>query len=208
MLHHGLIADVERVSSTLPNYLVVNPFGDKDDLDDFIKLVETQAASSSFREGTDEGGITDSDIRECGIDFINYDYTQAGNTELFDKVFHITNFYNQTAFQFDITGFSFVQYTFYDKTGSHYDWHVDKFDDVRDNSQLHRKLSFAMILSDKDEYEGANFEINAAGMNHVLDDVEKGDIIIFPSYTPHRVAPLISGVRKSLVWWALGPKFR
>jgi PKHD-type hydroxylase len=37
---------------------------------------------------------------------------------------------------------------------------------------------------------------------------ERGTVIAFPSYVLHRVTPITSGVRKALVVWAMGPKFR
>ena len=37
---------------------------------------------------------------------------------------------------------------------------------------------------------------------------KKGSILIFPSFVEHRVTPVTKGVRKSLVGWYEGPKFR
>ena len=37
---------------------------------------------------------------------------------------------------------------------------------------------------------------------------QKGTIIIFPSFIRHRVTPVTKGVRKSLVVWVDGPRFR
>ena len=36
----------------------------------------------------------------------------------------------------------------------------------------------------------------------------KGTMIVFPSYMWHRVRPVTSGVRKSLVLWIQGPPFK
>ena len=36
----------------------------------------------------------------------------------------------------------------------------------------------------------------------------RGTAVIFPSFLVHRVAPVISGVRKSLVSWISGPPFK
>ena len=36
----------------------------------------------------------------------------------------------------------------------------------------------------------------------------RGTLIAFPSYVLHRVAPVTSGIRKSLVIWVAGPEFR
>jgi PKHD-type hydroxylase len=37
---------------------------------------------------------------------------------------------------------------------------------------------------------------------------QKGTIAFFDSRTPHRVKKVKSGVRKSLVGWVIGPRFR
>jgi PKHD-type hydroxylase len=36
----------------------------------------------------------------------------------------------------------------------------------------------------------------------------KGMVILFPSWVIHRVTPVTKGVRKSIVVWVTGPKFR
>ena len=48
------------------------------------------------------------------------------------------------------------------------------------------------------------------GHQNNIDSVEmrKGTLILFPSFQLHRIAPVTKGVRKSLVVWVLGPKFR
>ena len=37
---------------------------------------------------------------------------------------------------------------------------------------------------------------------------DKATLIAFPSYVLHRVTPIICGVRKAVVVWTTGPKFR
>jgi len=37
---------------------------------------------------------------------------------------------------------------------------------------------------------------------------QRGTMIIFDSRTPHRVRKVKSGMRKSLVGWVVGPRFR
>ena len=43
-----------------------------------------------------------------------------------------------------------------------------------------------------------------------IDDIEmnKGDIVVFPSYLMHRVTPVTRGERYSLVAWACGEQFK
>jgi PKHD-type hydroxylase len=80
-------------------------------------------------------------------------------------------------------------------------------DQVRPEQLLPRKLSFSLILSNPDEYTGGDFEILISRKSDSVTQT-RGRVIAFPSFIMHRVSPLTSGVRKSIVFWALGPKFK
>ena len=59
------------------------------------------------------------------------------------------------------------------------------------------------------DFEGGDFEINQGQEKDATKvDAKKGRILAFPSFMLHRVAPTTKGKRKSLVFWALGPKFK
>jgi len=96
-----------------------------------------------------------------------------------------------------------IQYTEYKGGGSHYDWHVD----IGPGSISHRKVSAIVQLSDPSEYEGGALQINTGGEIKTLPQV-KGSVTIFPSYLLHRVTPVLSGTRKSLVLWAGGEHYK
>jgi PKHD-type hydroxylase len=80
-------------------------------------------------------------------------------------------------------------------------------DQVRPEQLLPRKLSFSLILSNPNEYIGGDFEILIGKKSSPIIQT-RGRVIAFPSFVMHRVTPLTSGVRKSIVFWALGPKFK
>jgi PKHD-type hydroxylase len=110
---------------------------------------------------------------------------------------------------FDLIGFTEdLQFTEYEGAGAFYDWHHDGLD----GELAIRKLSLVVQLSDPADYEGGNLELFAdAGFE---DDERRralraqGTVVAFPSYEYHRVTPLTSGVRRSLVCWIGGPPFR
>lgn len=113
---------------------------------------------------------------------------------------------NEVAFGFDIAGFRSVQFTEYDgaKQGK-YDWHEDNC--WKGNSPYDRKLSMVVQLTDTKEYEGGKLEL----ANDPFPDTvfaNQGDVIVFPSFNRHRVLPVTSGKRFSLVTWFVGPRFK
>jgi PKHD-type hydroxylase len=110
---------------------------------------------------------------------------------------------NKEMWNFDIWGFGDnLQYTKYYGDGGHYDWHVDLGPGISN-----RKLSCVLQLSTPEEYEGGQLQINPGG--NILE-VPKGlgTMVFFPSFLLHRVTPLTSGVRKSMVTWFCGANLR
>lgn len=110
---------------------------------------------------------------------------------------------NNAMWNFDIWGFGDgLQYTKYYGDGGHYDWHLDLGPGISN-----RKLSCVLQLSSPEEYEGGQLQINPGGN---IIDVPKGlgTMVFFPSFLLHRVTPLTSGVRKSLVTWFCGANLR
>ena len=118
---------------------------------------------------------------------------------------------NQKFFNYDLLSWTdHIQYTKYDGKGSHYSWHCDtQTKGILSNGCETRKLSISLLLSDPDEYEGGEFQIMHLGdrkMTTMKPPI--GHAIIFPSTSRHRVRPIRSGVRRSLVGWYGGPDFR
>jgi len=112
------------------------------------------------------------------------------------------------------------QFTKY-KKGQYYDWHNDSWDQPykKENSDdvFHnkiRKLSVTVSLSDPKDYEGGELEFdfrNQATKNKKIKCTEilpKGSLVVFPSFVWHRVCPIKSGERNSLVIWNLGYPFK
>tara|TARA_R110000744_G_C19282526_1_gene553743 strand:- start:587 stop:1141 length:555 start_codon:yes stop_codon:yes gene_type:complete len=130
---------------------------------------------------------------------------------LYDIVFDYMRDANVKAnWNFEISAAESMQITKYG-VGGHYNYHIDGYgitpQDVPDNKFMHgktRKLSMTINLNN--EYEGGEFQF--------LDDKKslikekRGTVIIFPSYMQHRVKPVKSGTRYSLVVWFLGKPFR
>jgi len=123
---------------------------------------------------------------------------------IFDRMQSVVRALNDKVWQFDLSGFSEdFQYTIYQGSErGHYDWHVDQGDLAK-----RRKLSLSLQLSDPSQYEGCELQLHASNSIEVAPKT-RGTLIAFPSYVLHRVTPITRGVRKSIVVWSTGPKFR
>ncbi len=113
---------------------------------------------------------------------------------------------NRTNFGVDIVAPYELQFTEYpaSKHGK-YDWHHDVW--LESPRPFDRKLSLVVQLSDPGDYEGGQFEffgIEAPGDRFA----PRGSLLIFPSFLQHRVLPVTEGLRRSLVSWVEGPRWR
>ena len=125
----------------------------------------------------------------------------------------------------DIDGGS-IQYTHYEP-GDYYTWHVDgdisstykpnikvgsgvniSEDQVLQKGECVRKLSFSLQLSDAKDYRGGEVEFINSANERYFAPKRKGTLIVFDSRTKHRVRTVKSGLRKSLVGWVVGPRWR
>jgi predicted 2-oxoglutarate/Fe(II)-dependent dioxygenase YbiX len=139
---------------------------------------------------------------------------------------------NNTYFCYDLTGIDAgnAQYTEYTKE-QYFKWHTDaeanlinmmidpimpgqgmSIDTVvqseANKAQYIRKLSFTLQLSHPDEYEGGELQLLYNHKDLITTPKEYGMLTIFDSRIPHRVRKIKSGMRKSLVGWMVGPRWK
>ena len=123
---------------------------------------------------------------------------------LFRKLTDIIVKVNKDFFNFELHGMlEPLQFTIYDGKKTKYDAHVDR---VKNSTS--RKLSVVVQLSDPKDYEGGCLELFPSSLEPIEVEKKKGLITFFPSYILHRVKPVTSGKRLSLVIWVHGPSFR
>lgn len=166
-----------------------------------INFLEELQQFQHGQVGTDSDGKTVKDIRDSDISWLHLDQNSQW---IFDRFSQIIPKVNYDHFMLDVDGFETLQYTRY-KLNQHYTWHMDYSFGWQNYV---RKISVVMLLSSPEEYEGGEFEICTDGN---LDDIkslkpEAGDIIFFASWMPHRVKPVTSGSRKSVVAWVMGKR--
>jgi PKHD-type hydroxylase len=156
-------------------------------------------------------------IRNCNIAWLNENW-------IYKELHPFVKIANQNAgWQYNWNFSESCQFTKY-KLNQYYDWHSDNWK-APYNDPTHpchgkiRKLSMTCQLTDGSEYEGGELEFDFRDYDPALRDeskhvvqaeeiLPKGSIIIFPSNTWHRVKPVTSGTRYSLVVWHLGEPFK
>lgn len=149
----------------------------------------------------------DASDRASKVSWITPDNQKA--QVILDHIWPVVHNANETAnWNFDIAWCEPLQFTEYE-IGEKYDWHIDTL-----ISDIHakdvRKISFSILLND--EFEGGDFQLEVGSPEssqriHTVK-LKKGDMVIFPSYTWHRVLPVTKGSRHSLVGWIHGPNWR
>ena len=154
----------------------------------------------------------DCKVRESSVAWSNDQW-------LYDLIWPYMSEANElSGWRFDISSAETIQITKYEKNGF-YGFHKDGSGDhlsaydMPDNKFMHgnvRKISMSVFLND--DYEGGEFQF--ANCNHGKCDpvspnhTSAGSMVIFPSFCEHRVKPVKSGTRYSLVAWFLGPPFK
>jgi len=99
-----------------------------------------------------------------------------------------------------------MQYTTYE-TGQYYNWHQDAGLEALNDEEC-RKLSVVLQLSNPEDYTGGEFQILNESGNMYMAPKKRGTLIVFDSRSRHRVRKIHSGVRKSLVGWVVGPRWK
>lgn len=201
-----------------PYQLVQGAFTERQ-CDRIVALAEALPAESGALEG-DDGGVEDAGLRRSTITWVPPDDTSRW---IYDRLATVAERANRH-YRFELSGFGEdLQYTCYDTPGSFYTWHQDGLD----GPVGLRKLSIVVQLSDPGDYDGADLELFAlseeddprtvdqdAARSGQLDaawrvaSAGRGTAIVFAAFEYHRVRPLRSGVRRSLVSWVSGPPFR
>ncbi len=182
----------------LNHHYLFEPLFSEEQCDKIIDIGERLVSEDATI--TDKGNVT-KDTRNSKISWI-----QIGVETKWIYEWIWASVQNTNRWELDIRGFyETLQYTVYDSTNgtAKYDWHTDTGPNMN-----HRKISLSLQLSGANEYSGGVFELERGGMLNTPEHLKKGNAIMFPSLLRHRVLPVTSGIRKSLVVWIAGPHIK
>jgi PKHD-type hydroxylase len=172
--------------------------------DSIVDQIEYDTKDIQLQEakiGVPGKSIQDQKVRKNKVSFI------PGTSWISSFCYYYVNRSNRENFQYNLSDFysgDCLQYSIYEE-GEYYNWHVDS---VGPENGFTRKLSFSLQLSNETDYEGGELQlIDTFSNSTYFAPKEKGTIIIFDSRVKHRVRKIKKGCRKSIVGWAVGPKF-
>lgn len=169
-----------------------------DECRQIISLSEKKYPEKS-KVGSGEDTAYNSNIREV----LTYHIELGEDTQwIFDKIARAVGIANAEFYNFNLLGITHsLQLLHYEGTeNGHYQWHID----AGPGESSTRKISVVVPLNSPSEFEGGLLEVNDNGtlLNAPQDP---GSVIMFPSFTLHKVHPVTQGNRWSLVSWVHGP---
>lgn len=194
------------------------------ELVDILENDTTQSFQNKLEDSRLYGGDLDKSKRNSKNAWIPTSHWLGG------FIWHYIQRANRENFMYDISNIDgeHIQFTYYQE-GEYYSWHNDAglgqsyklfgerssgvtqevvHDFLSKECEYVRKLSVVVQLSDPDEYEGGNLQIMDDCGKYYIAPRNRGSVIIFDSRSQHRVLKVKKGLRKSLVAWVVGPRWK
>lgn len=190
---------------------------------EMVDLIEREFKAPSLEQSElSQQGFVDTRVRDSYQEWVQSSTWYGG------LIWYYINRANRENFRYDITDIdqATFQYTEY-HPGQHYSWHVDDSNDDHYRpetlvSSAHnaggdfaylggeyvRKLSFSLQLSDPKDYRGGELQFYDNDKDTFFASKDRGSMIIFDSRVKHRVRKVKQGVRKTLVGWVVGPRWK
>lgn len=198
MLHHISTSD------TVGQWDQLFSSEELDQILELCKTLDTEVAHVGFERNEE---TTDPAVRNSKIAWLYRD----NNTQwIFDRYDGAVQRLNSSFFGVDVEPLTMLQFTIYNDDGGQYNWHWDmQMSPPASHPKVirQRKISVVTQLNDPEEYEGGVLQLAPCGSTIDVEK-EKGKTFMFLSFVNHRVTPVTSGTRYSLVGWFEGPDWR
>jgi PKHD-type hydroxylase len=168
-----------------------------------ISIKEIKEINNKIKNSISLGqDIPASSFKNAEVKIIEYSNIQSLMQSYIKNIYSI----NEQIFGYNLYPpfFFTCNYNTYDfKQKSEYDWHVDE----SQNHVFDIKLTAIFNLSEK-KYEGGEFSLFKNKNNIVQNFNKPGDILLFKSYVPHKVNPILKGIRNTLTIFLTGPRLQ
>jgi hypothetical protein len=204
--------DIERdrkvIDGEKPNYIIKKNLLSREECDCLIKEIY---GKYNFVESETYGGI-DKNVRSVKVAYIT-------DEKIRKRFYNIILDLNKKYWNYDIhedytiavEPLHLCLYLTEDK--GHYTWHKDSIESTGCDHM--RKLSFSLLLNDKNSWSGGDLQIHlglSPNGNPLMGDTSSlnsmGDMCVFTSSTYHRVTPVTRNHRLALVGFIRGKNFK
>ena len=148
--------------------------------------------------GTIEDPNNSIELRSTKIHWMTNEKYKDSLLPIYQEIGAIVRRINDSMWGYSYNGYESFQYSEYE-VGDHFNWHNDQANFTGPT----RKISFSLGLSNSNEYEGGDLVIKTSFKeNHYK--LDRGDIIVFPSWVLHKVTSVTKGKRRVVVGWGEG----
>ena len=177
------------------SFAIIKEFLTKKECEDLLKFSLIKELTPAF-----VGGPKMLDLKSRKSNVFFYDYS-LGFPNLNEKLINIfKKEVNVKGYNIDFTNNKF-QFTEYTKDG-YYNWHEDSGNE----NEVFSKRYCSMVIQLSDDYIGGELQIKDENNNEITLERGLGNLFLFYSHITHRVKPVVSGTRYSLVnWFTLTP---
>ena len=177
------------------NYITTPNFLSKKECEDLLQFSLTK----KLRPATiDNDNVVNLKSRKSNIFFYDYSLDFPNLNKKLINIFKKE--VNVKGYNIDFTNNKF-QFTEYTKDG-YYNWHEDSGNE----NEVFSKRYCSMVIQLSDDYIGGELQIKDENNNEITLERGLGNLFLFYSHITHRVKPVVSGTRYSLVnWFTLTP---
>jgi len=199
---HPVIEEVRRRGAGRDNYFITSstPVFTPEQMAELRGLVDAQNEPAGVEGyGYDDQHNLEPDQRRTKVRWLN----PIEHRWVYEIIWREAERGNQL-FQFEVVPFhDTIQLARYDaEDKGYFRWHADCVP-----SDMSRKLTIVVPLSDPSDYEGGTLEFNESGAIR-RPPQKPGAPVMFPSWLLHQVTPVTRGRRYSLAAWIRGPAWR
>ena len=177
----------------MTNSITIKNFLSKEECDLLLKFSLSKELEIA-KIGNGDGKL--SNYRNSNIFFYDYTLNFPNLNKKLIKIFEKEVNVKGHTIDFTNNNFQFTEY----KTDGYYKWHEDS------SSDMHTERYCSMVIQLNDEYEGGELQIKDKDNTEITLEKGLGNLFLFYSHITHRVKPVTSGTRYSLVnWFRLTP---
>ena len=177
------------------SFFVKNIFSER-----FLFDIDEYASHQQLENGgTVEVQNKSSQARSTKIHWMTNEKYKSSLLSIYQEISSKVRKINDSMWSYNYDGYEPFQYSEYE-VGDHFNWHFDVKQFTGANI---RKVSFSLGLSNKNEYEGGDLILKTSAEESCYK-LDRGDLIVFPSWALHKVTPVTKGKRRVVVGWGEG----